>query len=55
MLAVMPALPCYEMIRAGIFGPVMRFYYDDMRRLSFILAVITLFGIAGAARRAALY
>ena len=30
LLAVMPALPCYEMIRAGIFGPVMRFYYDDI-------------------------
>jgi len=46
-LSVMPALPCYEMIRAGIFGPVMRYYYDDIPRLSFILAAITLFGLLG--------
>ena len=47
MLAVMPAFPCYEMIRAGIFGPVMRFYYDGIPRLSFILAAITLFALLG--------
>jgi capsular polysaccharide transport system permease protein len=46
LLMVMPALPCYEMIRAGIFGPVMQFYYD-IPRLSFILAGITLFGLLG--------
>jgi capsular polysaccharide transport system permease protein len=45
-LAVMPALPCYEMIRSGIFGPVMRFYYD-IPRLSYILAAITLVGLLG--------
>jgi len=46
LLAVMPALPCYEMMRAGIFGPVMRYYYD-IPRLSFFLAGITLFGLLG--------
>jgi capsular polysaccharide transport system permease protein len=46
LLTAMPALPCYEMIRAGIFGPVMRYYYD-IPRLSFILAAITLFGLLG--------
>jgi capsular polysaccharide transport system permease protein len=47
LLAVMPALPCYEMIRAGIFGPVMRFYYGGIPRLSLVLAAITLFGLLG--------
>ncbi len=42
----MPAVPCYEMIRAGLFGPVVRFYYD-IPQLSFILAAITLFGLLG--------
>ncbi len=42
----MPALPCYEMIRAGLFGPVMRYYYD-IPQLSFTLAAITLFGLLG--------
>jgi len=46
MLAVMPPLSCYEMIRSGIFGPVMRVYYD-VPRLSFTLAAITLFGLLG--------
>jgi capsular polysaccharide transport system permease protein len=46
LLVVMPALPCYEMIRAGIFGPVTRFYYD-IPRLTFVLAAITLFGLLG--------
>ena len=46
-LTVMPSFPCYEMIRAGIFGPVMRYYYDGIPRLSFILAAITLFGLLG--------
>jgi capsular polysaccharide transport system permease protein len=46
LLTVMPGLHCYEMIRAGIFGPVMRFYYD-VPWLSFVLAAITLFGLLG--------
>jgi capsular polysaccharide transport system permease protein len=46
LLAVMPALPCYEMIRSGIFGPVIRAYYD-IPRLSFILAALTLLGLLG--------
>jgi capsular polysaccharide transport system permease protein len=46
LLTVMPALPCYEMIRGGIFGPVMRYYYD-IPWLSFVLATITLFGLLG--------
>lgn len=46
LLAAMPSLPCYEMIRAGIFGPLVRVYYD-IPQLSFILAAITLFGLLG--------
>jgi capsular polysaccharide transport system permease protein len=46
MLNVMPSLPCYEMIRGGIFGPKVRVYYD-IPQLSFILAAITLFGLLG--------
>jgi capsular polysaccharide transport system permease protein len=46
LLTLMPALPCYEMIRNGIFGPVFRFYYD-IPWLTFILAAITLFGLLG--------
>jgi capsular polysaccharide transport system permease protein len=46
MLAVMPSLPCYEMIRSGIFGPHDRFYYD-IPQLSFTLAAITLIGLLG--------
>ena len=46
MLTVMPSLPCYEMIRAGIFGPVIPYYYD-IPQLSFTLAAITLFGLLG--------
>jgi capsular polysaccharide transport system permease protein len=46
LLTVMPALPCYEMIRGGIFGPVIRVYYD-IPQLSFTLAAITLFGLLG--------
>lgn len=46
LLVVMPALPSYEMIRAGLFGPVIRTYYD-IPQLSFILAGITLFGLLG--------
>ena len=46
MLAVMPSLPCYEMIRGGIFGPKVHVYYD-ITQLSFILAGITLFGLLG--------
>ena len=43
---VMPSLPCYEMIRSGIFGPRIRVYYD-ITQLSFTLAGITLFGLLG--------
>jgi capsular polysaccharide transport system permease protein len=46
LLTFMPALPCYEMIRAGIFGPMIRTYYD-IPRLSFVLAGLTLFGLLG--------
>lgn len=46
LLTVMPALPCYEMIRGGIFGPVIRVYYD-IPYLTLILAAITLFGLLG--------
>jgi capsular polysaccharide transport system permease protein len=46
LLTVMPALPCYEMIRSGLFGRVIRAYYG-IPRLSFILAAITLFGLLG--------
>jgi hypothetical protein len=42
----MPALPCYEMIRGGLFGPVIRVYYD-IPLLTFTLAAITLFGLLG--------
>ncbi len=42
----MPALPCYEMIRGGLFGPRVRVYYD-IPQLTFILAGITLFGLLG--------
>ena len=42
----MPSLPCYEMIRSGIFGPVMRVYYD-VPRLTLTLGAITLFGLLG--------
>ena len=45
-LAIMPALSCYEMIRSGIYGPIIRVYYD-VPRLSFILAGLTLFGLLG--------
>ncbi len=46
LLTYMPALPCYEMIRGGLFGPVVRVYYD-IPRLTFTLAAITLFGLLG--------
>lgn len=46
MLAVMPSLPCYEMIRSGIFGPQVRVYYD-ISQLSLTLGAITLFGLLG--------
>jgi capsular polysaccharide transport system permease protein len=46
LLTVMPALPSYEMIRGGIFGPIVRVYYD-IPQLTFTLAAITLFGLLG--------
>lgn len=46
LLTWMPALPCYEMIRSGLFGPVVRVYYD-IPWLTVTLASITLFGLLG--------
>ena len=46
LLTIMPALPCYEIIRSGIFGPVIRVYYN-IPQLSFTLAGLTLFGLLG--------
>ena len=46
LLTYMPSLSCYEMIRGGIYGPVIRVYYD-IPQLSFTLAAITLFGLLG--------
>jgi capsular polysaccharide transport system permease protein len=46
LLTFMPALPCYEMIRSGLFGPVVHVYYD-ITRLTFTLAAITLLGLLG--------
>jgi capsular polysaccharide transport system permease protein len=46
MLNLMPAMSCYEMIRGGLFGPVVHFYYD-VPRLTFVLAALTLFGLLG--------
>lgn len=45
-LDVMPALSCYEMIRGGLFGPVMRYYYN-IPLVTLILASLTLFGLLG--------
>jgi capsular polysaccharide transport system permease protein len=46
LLHVMPALSCYEMIRGGLFGPVIQTFYD-IPYLTFVLAAITLFGLLG--------
>lgn len=46
LLTFMPALPCYEMIRGGLFGPVIHVYYD-IPHLTFILGALTLFGLLG--------
>jgi len=46
LLTFMPSLPCYEMILGGLFGPVVRVYYD-IPQLTFTLAAITLFGLLG--------
>ena len=43
-LTVVPPLHCYEMIRAGLFGPVMHAYYD-LPYISAILAVLTVSGL----------
>jgi capsular polysaccharide transport system permease protein len=42
-LTFVPPLHCYEMIRAGLFGNVMPFYYDQVY-LAKILAVLTVMG-----------
>lgn len=46
VLTIMPALPCYEMIRGGLFGPEVQVYYD-IPQLTFTLAGLTLFGLLG--------
>ena len=43
-LTVMPSLHCYEMIRGGLFGSRLQVFYD-LSYLSFVLAVLTLFGL----------
>jgi ABC-type polysaccharide/polyol phosphate export permease len=44
LLAIMPALPCCEMIRGGIFGPEVHAYHD-IPQLTFTLAVLSAFGL----------
>ena len=44
MLTVMPPLHAYEMIRGGMFGSVIRVYYD-IPYLSFVLIILTLLGL----------
>jgi hypothetical protein len=46
ILTIMPALPCYEMIRGGTFGPIILVCYD-IPQLTFILTGLTLFGLLG--------
>lgn len=46
LLTVMPALPCYEMIRDGLFGPAVETFYN-IPYLTFVLASLTLFGLLG--------
>ena len=46
LLAIMPALPCYEMIRGGIFGPIIHVYYN-IPQLTLTLAGLTAFGLLG--------
>jgi capsular polysaccharide transport system permease protein len=43
-LTVLPSLHCYEMIRGGLFGQYIQVHYD-LPYLSFVLAVLTLFGL----------
>lgn len=43
-LTVMPSLHCYEMIRGGLFGSRLQVFYN-LSYLSFVLAVLTLFGL----------
>ena len=43
-LTVMPSLHCYEMIRGGLFGIRLQVFYN-LSYLSFVLAVLTLFGL----------
>ena len=40
----MPSLHCYEMIRGGLFGSWLQVFYN-LSYLSFVLAVLTLFGL----------
>ncbi len=43
-LTVMPSLHAYEMIRGGLFGNRIQFFYD-ISYVSFVLAVLTLLGL----------
>lgn len=43
-LTLLPSLHCYEMIRGGLFGQSIQVHYD-VPYLSFVLAVLTLFGL----------
>jgi capsular polysaccharide transport system permease protein len=43
-LHAMPALPCYEMIRAGLFGSHIQTFYDPVY-LSGVLSVLTFIGL----------
>lgn len=43
-LTVLPSLHAYEMIRGGLFGNTIQVFYD-VSYVSFVLAVLTLFGL----------
>lgn len=43
-LTVMPSLPCYEMIRGGLFGNSIQVFYD-VSYLSYVLTSLTLLGL----------
>ena len=44
MLMVIPPLHAYEMIRGGMFGSIIRVYYD-VPYLTFLLAALTLLAL----------
>jgi capsular polysaccharide transport system permease protein len=49
VLTIIPSFPCYEMIRGGIYGLIIRVYYD-IPQLTFTLAALTLLGLRGVRR-----